>query len=108
MGRLDVWSARTSAHDILGRWSDGADAAHLQAFSAALARGRRRTRARAVSRYTRAGADGQLQIISDPPFVVPAASLAGTSEAQVRTWAAHVLADYRRTLPHDLQVLLDG
>jgi uncharacterized protein (DUF2252 family) len=108
MPRLDVWYARIQAEDILSRWAGSVDPARVASFQRTLAKGRKKTSARAVSRYTTMGPDGGLRVISDPPFVEPIGELAGMDEAQVRAWVEGILAEYRTTLPDDLKVLLDG
>jgi uncharacterized protein (DUF2252 family) len=108
MTRLDVWYARMQAEDILNRWVGQADDAHIASFQKVLAKGRKKTSARAASRYTTEGPDGELQVISDPPFVEPISELAGWDEAQVRSFIEDVLAQYRTSLPDYLKVLLDG
>ncbi len=108
MPRLDVWYARIQAEDILSRWSGSVDPARIASFQRTLAKGRRKTSARAVSRYTTTAPDGELQIISDPPFIEPIGELSGLDEAQVRSWVEGILAEYRTTLADDLKVLLDG
>ena len=108
MPRLDVWYARIQAEDILTKWAGSVDPARVESFQRTLAKGRKKTSARAVSRYTTMGPDGQLRVISDPPFVEPISELTDMEEAQVRTWVEGILAEYRSTLPDDLKVLLDG
>ena len=108
MPRLDVWYARIQAEDIVSRWAGSVDPARIESFQRTLAKGRKKTSARAVSRYTTAGPDGELQVISDPPFVEPISELTDMDEAHVRAWVEGILAEYRTTLPDDLKVLLDG
>ena len=108
MSRLDVWHARMQAEDILTRWVGSAHPGRIASFRRTLAKGRRRTSERAVSRYTTMGPDGELRVISDPPFVEPLSQLGGTDEADVRAAVEGILAEYRRTLPDDMKVLLDG
>ncbi len=108
MSRLDVWYARIQVEDILSRWVGSVDPGRIQSFQRTLAKGRRKTSARAVSRYTTAGPDGELQVISDPPFVEPISELAGIGEVEVRSAVEGILHEYRRSLPDDLKVLLDG
>ena len=108
MPQLDVWYARIQAEDILTRWAGSVDPARVESFQRTLAKGRKKTSARAVSRYTTTGPDGQLRVISDPPFVEPISELTDMEEAQVRTWVEGILAEYRSTLPDGLKVLLDG
>jgi uncharacterized protein (DUF2252 family) len=108
MTRLDVWYARMQADDILNRWVGQADDAHIASFQKVLAKGRKKTSARAASRYTTEGPDGELRVISDPPFVEPISELSGWEEGQVRAFIEEVLAQYRTSLPDFLKVLLDG
>ncbi len=77
MPRLDVWYARIQAEDIVNRWAGSVDPARIESFQRTLAKGRKKTSARAVSRYTTAGPDGELQVISDPPFIEPISELVG-------------------------------
>jgi uncharacterized protein (DUF2252 family) len=108
MSRLDVWYARIQAEDIVSRWSGSVDPARVESFQRTLAKGRKKTSARAVSRYTTTGPDGDLQVISDPPFVEPISELSDMGEAEVRSAVEAILAEYRNSLPDDLKVLLDG
>ena len=108
MHRLDVWYARIQAEDILSRWAGSVDPARVESFRRTLAKGRKKTSARAVSRYTTTGPDGELQVISDPPFIEPISELSGKGEAEVRAAVEAILAEYRTSLPDDLRVLLDG
>ena len=61
-----------------------------------------------MSRYTTAGPDGELRVISDPPFVEPISELTDADETEVRSAVERTLGDYRLSLPDDLKVLLDG
>ena len=108
MPRLDVWYARIQAEDIIRKWAGSVDPARIESFQRTLAKGRKKTSARAVSRYTTMGPDGELRVISDPPFVEPISELTDMDEADVRAWVEGILAEYRTTLPDDLKVLLDG
>jgi uncharacterized protein (DUF2252 family) len=108
MTRLDVWYARMQAEDIVNRWSGTADPARIASFQRTLAKGRKKTSAGAVSRYTTRGPDGDLRIISDPPFVEPIGELAGMDETDVHAAVQGILAEYRKSLPDDLKVLIDG
>ncbi len=108
MTRLDVWYARMQAEDILNRWFGQADDARIASFQKVLAKGRKKTSAGAASRYTAQGPDGDLRVISDAPFVEPASELSGLDEAQVRSFIEEVFTEYRKSLPDNLKVLLDG
>jgi uncharacterized protein (DUF2252 family) len=108
MTRLDVWYSRMQAEDILTRWAGKVDAAHLARFNDLIAKGRRKTSARAVSRYTEIGPDGELRIIADPPFVVPVGQLTDTDDDRVRGHIGLIMAQYRDSVDDDRKVLLDG
>ena len=108
MARLDVWYARIQAEDILTKWAGSVDPARVESFRRTLAKGRKKTSARAMSRYTTMGPDGDLQVISDPPFVEPISALSDMGEAEVRSAVEGILTEYRKSLPDDLKVLLDG
>ena len=108
MSRLDVWYARIQVEDILSRWVGSVDPARIESFQRTLAKGRKKTSARAVSRYTTLGPEGDLQIISDPPFVEPISQFAGMGEVEVRSAVEGILDEYRASLPDDLKVLIDG
>jgi len=108
MSRLDVWYARITAEDILDKFSSSVDPARVEDFRRTLAKGQKKTSARAVSRYTTQGPDGRLQIISDPPFVEPLSELSSKGEAENRAVVEGILAEYRTSLPDNLKALLDG
>lgn len=109
MGRLSVWYARIQAQDIVTRWGADLPASRVEAFQRRIEKGQRKTSSRAVSRYSRVGEDGQLQLVSQPPFVVPLDELlAGSSQVEVRALADQIMADYAATLPDDRQQLLRG
>jgi uncharacterized protein (DUF2252 family) len=108
MPRLDVWYARIQAEDIVNRWVGTAHPDRIASFQRTLAKGRKKTSARAVSRYTTQGPDGELRIISDPPFVEPIGELVGMDETDVRSAVQGILEEYRKSLPDDLKVLIDG
>jgi uncharacterized protein (DUF2252 family) len=104
--RLDVWYARIQADEIADRWGTGFDAARVAAFKRTIAKGRQRTSRKAVSRYTRVDQNGQLAVISQPPFVVPLRELFHLPQQEIRHEALLVLDEYRNTLAEDRQVLV--
>jgi uncharacterized protein (DUF2252 family) len=106
--RLDVWYARLEADDILAQWGSKVDPAHVEAFQKRLQKARGRTSERAVSRYTTVTEDGLLQIISQPPVLVPLRELAGETPEAARDLAAQVFQNYRTTLADDRALLLGG
>ena len=109
MSSLDVWYARIQAEDILDKWAGSLDdPARVDAFRTTLAKGRKKTSSRAVSRYTTTGPDGDLQIVSDPPFIEPIRMLSDLDQAALRSEFQVVLDEYRTSLTDDLRVLLDN
>lgn len=109
LGLLDVWYARIQAADILERWGAGLDPARIEAFQKRLQKARARTSVGAVSRYTRVGDDGQLHIISNPPFVVPVTELlADQPSLDLHAMSQSILDSYRTTLSDDRNVLLSA
>ena len=107
MSRLDVWYAKIEADDIVNRWARTADPARLKGLQRTLDKGRRKTSAGAVSRYTTTGPDG-LQIISNPPFVEPISQLVGVDRKELRAHVEQIMSEYAQTLPDDLRALIDG
>ena len=81
----------------MNRWAGTADPERVASFQRVLAKGRKKTSAKAVSRYTTLGPDGELQIISDPPFVEPISQLAGMDETDVRSAVQGILDEYRKS-----------
>jgi uncharacterized protein (DUF2252 family) len=108
MSRLDVWYAKIEADDIVNRWARTADPARLKGLQRTLEKGRRKTSAGAVSRYSTTGPDGRLQIVSNPPFVEPISDLVGVDRSELRAHIEQIMAEYARSLPDDLKVLIDG
>ncbi len=106
--RLDVWYARIEAEAIIHRWGRELAPAQVAAFRRTIAKGRERTSQKAVSRYTHVDEDGQLRVISRPPFVVPARDLFGVPEEEVQGVAMQVLDAYRATLADDRQLLMSA
>ena len=106
MSRLDVWYARIQADEIPDRWGKGVDPAQVESFNRMIAKGRAKTSQKAVSRYTHVGQDGRLELISQPPFVVPLRELAGVDEDWIRDLAHTVLDSYIGTLADDRRLLM--
>ncbi|MEG3616138.1 DUF2252 domain-containing protein [Isoptericola haloaureus] len=107
--RLDVWYARLDADELERRWGGAAGADTLKRFHKSLRKARRKTGARAFSRYTEVGPDGRLQPLSDPPLVVPLEDLLteqSLDEARETIGAAY--DRYLDTLSDDRRYLLSG
>jgi uncharacterized protein (DUF2252 family) len=105
MGNLDVWYARLDV-DAFVREAGGADA--TQAVQKAQAKAMRKNSLRAVEKFSRR-VNGRVELVSDPPLIVPIADLLGDVEAEAVTAALRaLLSSYRRSLPGDRRHLLDG
>ncbi|MGV1005348.1 MAG: DUF2252 domain-containing protein [Candidatus Nanopelagicales bacterium] len=111
MSRMDLWFARITASDILDTWaaSAGADGLRASAFRKVLATGRAKTGAQAVSRYTRTGRSGELELVSAPPLVTPLRELrADLDKAAVSSLLADVFAGYQASLSDDRRAIIAG
>jgi uncharacterized protein (DUF2252 family) len=107
IGRLDLWYLRLDTDQLERRWGGAADAQTLQRFHHTLRKARRKTSARAFSRYTSVGADGRLRPISNPPLVVPLEELLdGERLDQARNLIRLAFDRYVSTLSDELQYLL--
>lgn len=112
MGNLDVWYAHADVDTL------------MQAFGSRLSKeGRRRAKkvvgkskaknsSRAISKLTEV-VDGRLQVVSDPPVVVPLRNIVAQAGVKVPAdldmakVVASVLAQYRRTLSPERKALID-
>jgi hypothetical protein len=109
MGRLDVWYARLDANELQQRWGAALGPSTLKTFRKNLAKARRKTSARAFSRYTTTGPDGTLRPVSDPPLVVPLDELfAGPDLDTAHSLVAGFFERYLASLADDKQHLLRG
>ena len=109
MGRLDVWYARLDADEMERRWGHAAGAETLERFHRLLRKARRKTGARAFSRYTEVGPDGVLHPLRQPPLVVPLEDLyQGEELDRARGVVAEAFERYLGTLADDRRHLLSG
>ncbi len=109
MGRLDVWYSRLDAEEMERRWGKAAGTATMARFRKTLRKARRKTGARAFSRYTVVGPDGRLQPLSDPPLVVPLEELLDEgSLARTREVIGGAFEGYQTTLSDDRRHLLSA
>jgi uncharacterized protein (DUF2252 family) len=108
-GRLDVWYARLDANDLEQRWGGALGASTLKAFRKNVAKARRKTSARAFSRYTTTGPDGTLRPVSNPPLVVPLDELfTGADLDTAHELVGSFFERYLASLADDKQHLLRG
>ncbi|HEX3712074.1 MAG TPA: DUF2252 domain-containing protein [Trebonia sp.] len=103
---LDVWYAHLDVEPAIRELSSEIKAKRLKAFEKMLAKAHTKDSTSALAKLT-AEVDGQRQIISDPPTIVPIEDLFPDLQAaaiyeQIRS----VLGKYRRTLQSDRRHLL--
>jgi uncharacterized protein (DUF2252 family) len=109
MGRLDVWYTRLDAEQLELRWGQSAGAATLERLHAALRKARRKTGARAFSRYASLGPDGSVQLLRNPPLVIPLEDLLdGERLAQAEHVFSEALDAYQASLSDEKRHLLSG
>ncbi|WP_402462582.1 DUF2252 domain-containing protein [Isoptericola aurantiacus] len=109
MPRLDLWYARLDAAELERRWGRAAGGDTLARFHKTLRKARRKTGARAFSRYTETGPDGRLRPLSDPPLVVPLEDLLdGPGLARGRETIVGAYERYLATLSDDKRYLLSA
>jgi uncharacterized protein (DUF2252 family) len=108
MHNLDVWYLRDDVAALRDQLAPHATAERLRIFDRNVAKARRKTRLRALSKLTER-VDGELRIASDPPVLVPLEEVfsgpqAATAEARIRK----LLEGYRETLGPARRHLFDG
>jgi uncharacterized protein (DUF2252 family) len=81
MGNLGVWYSSLDEAKIIARWGATAKPKAIKAFSQDFAMAHSRDNARAFEKLTRR-VDGTLQIVSNPPLVVPIAELLPEADGQ--------------------------
>jgi uncharacterized protein (DUF2252 family) len=109
MGRLEVWYSRLDAEELQRRWGDAAGAGTLKRFQKTLRKARRKTSARAFSRYTVVGPDGALRPVSDPPLVVPLDELVtGDRLEEAKTVVSDAFERYRESVSDEKRHLLSA
>jgi uncharacterized protein (DUF2252 family) len=108
MRNLDIWYSRLDAAGIVARWGMAAKTDVLAAFQRTVAKAQTKDRIKAAAKLTHE-VDGNMQIISDPPLVVPIEEALGELDAHEIVGVIHqVLVSYRHSLPGDRRRLLAG
>ncbi len=107
LGNLEVWYTQVDVQTVAERWAKAAGEKEVKAFQRNLAKTRAKDRMRALSKLTHE-VDGRLQIVSEPPLIIPLRELTDHKPEEIEARVKEVLADYRETLPADRQVLLDS
>jgi uncharacterized protein (DUF2252 family) len=108
MRQLDVWYSRADVDELKRLMATRLSKARRRRFDQTVAKARGSDSLKAFRKLTWV-VDGQRRIKPDPPLVVPLSDLLPdvdreTLEHEIRG----LLGRYRRTLPSDRQVLLDG
>lgn len=107
MTPLEIWYASFDVQALLPAIRRDLGRQALKEAEHEVARALSKDSARAARKLTQV-VDGRPRIISDPPLVVPLRQLLpGVEAQQLEKGIRGVLADYRLTLPHDRQSLLD-
>ena len=81
MGNLAIWYSRIDL-SMLDRWRAQASAKAVKRFQAGVAKARAKDSMRAFAKLT-TGVDGKVQLVSDPPLIVPLADLLPGAEGEV-------------------------
>jgi uncharacterized protein (DUF2252 family) len=99
---LAVWYSHMDVEDAIARFKVRLKKGVVRKSESLAAKVRTRDSMQAVAKLTKV-VDGQREIVSDPPLIVPVEELAAdTSYDMLRS----LVSDYRRTLPPDRQHLL--
>jgi uncharacterized protein (DUF2252 family) len=108
MHHLDVWYEHVNVTVLRDRFAAQATAQRKRIFEGNVAKTRRKTRMRALSKLTER-VNGQLRIASDPPVLVPLEQLVDGAQAATAETRIHEMFDgYRATLSPARRQLFDG
>jgi uncharacterized protein (DUF2252 family) len=106
MSFMDVWYARLDVEPAVAQVKSQIDAKRLKTLEKMLAKAHTKDSTSALSKLT-AEIDGQRQIISDPPTIVPIEELFADMQVDdIYEQVQAVLSKYRRTLQTDRRHLL--
>ncbi len=108
MRTLDLWYDRLDESDVSEIFRDRMPAGAVKRFEKNLAKARGKNSVRALAKLT-ARVDGELRIVSDPPFIVRIDELVSSAEAEkltdlLRGW----FRGYRQSLQPDRRRLLES
>jgi uncharacterized protein (DUF2252 family) len=107
MGNMAIWYSRIDLTSVQ-RWRDEAHPKAVKRAEANVAKARTKDSMRAFNKLT-TRVDGRVELVSDPPLIVPLRELLSESEGDaLRGTLRSLLQQYRRTLPHDRHHLLEG
>ena len=104
---MDVWYAHLDVEESLTRFRNELKPKRFKSTKAALAKARTRDSTQALSKLTTI-VDGQHQIISDPPIIVPVEELFNDMQShEIYDELDGLLSKYSRTLQSDRRYLLE-
>ena len=107
MGNMAIWYSRIDLASVQ-RWRDEAHPKAVKRAEANIAKARTKDSMRAFNKLTTT-VDGRVELVSDPPLIVPLRELLPEDEGDaLRTTLRSLLQQYRKTLPHDRHHLLEG
>jgi len=108
MRNLDVWYARLDVESLLGDISKVANKKQMKAAQKNVAKAQKKNSMKAFDRLVRV-VDGEPQIISDPPLLVPARELLSKGqEHEYEERMREMLGRYRESLKGDRRHLFDS
>jgi uncharacterized protein (DUF2252 family) len=108
MRNLDVWYARLDVESLLGDISKVADKKQMKAAQKNVKKAKKKNSMKAFDRLVRV-VDGEPQIISDPPLLVPARELLSKGqEHEYEERMREMLRRYRESLKGDRRHLFDS
>jgi len=103
LGDLALWYARLDADATLQSLADAHDPKLAHQLEQTIRKARRNDGRRALATLTRV-VEGEPQIVSEPPLIVPLSELRPDGAEEI---VDRAFASYRRSLPHDRRTLLD-
>ncbi|MGH2966743.1 MAG: DUF2252 domain-containing protein [Solirubrobacterales bacterium] len=108
MRNLDVWYARLDVESLLGDLAKVADKRQMKTVQKNVAKAHKKNSLKAFDRLVRV-VDGEPQIISDPPLLVPARELLDEGQEQeYEERMREMLGRYRASLKGDRRHLFDS
>jgi uncharacterized protein DUF2252 len=102
---LAVWYSHLDVEDAIARFKLQMKKSQVKKSEKMAAKLRTRDSTQAVAKLTKV-VDGQREIVSDPPLIVPLEELAGPETEASYDMLRSLVGDYARTLPPDRQHLL--
>ncbi len=108
MTELKIWYAHADIDQLRAEFASKLDARQSKLVDKGVAKARTRDSMQELAKLT-ATVDGQLQIISDPPLLVPIEDLLsdGQQRGAIQSELQNIMSKYRRTLETDRRHLIE-